>query len=392
MLTAAVVSHDSMSRAALAVCLQQTGLTRQILECTDSPDSYPILTEGLPEVVLLDLSPKDPGPQFEVAGFLHRLSPAIRIVACSELQEPDSALLMRAMRYGVREFLRMPVDVSHLREVLLRFEQDRGTVTPVGVKKLIAVIGAKGGVGTTTVAVNLSVQLAQISHKRVVLLDFARPMGHASLMLDLQPKFTLRDAAQNFDRLDSHLLDGLMTQHKSGLSVLAGISDPNEWSSVGLNVIPRIVEIAQGRSEYVVADMGVYCPAEWAGVLSGARYVLLVSEAHVTSLWAVERQVSALIAQKVEPNLLRLVINRWHRKDDGVLKSVEQRTKRNVFLRLPNNFEKVNDAVNTGTPLADNHDNAIVSRLRQFATELTGAPAPPRKTGFGNLFSSSSSK
>jgi pilus assembly protein CpaE len=298
---------------------------------------------------------------------------------------------MRAMRYGVREFLRMPVDVSHLREVLLRFEQDRGTVTPVGIKKLIAVIGAKGGVGTTTVAVNLSVQLAQISHKRVVLLDFARPMGHSSLMLDLQPKFTLRDAAQNFDRLDSHLLDGLMTQHKSGLAVLAGISDPNDWSSVGLNVIPRIVEIAQGRSEYVVADMGVYCPAEWAGVLSGARY-LLVSEAHVTSLWAVERQVSALIAQKVEPNLLRLVINRWHRRDDGVLKSVEQRTKRNVFLRLPNNFEKVNDAVNTGTPLADNHDNAIVSRLRQFATELAGAPAPPRKTGFGNLFSSSSSK
>jgi pilus assembly protein CpaE len=299
---------------------------------------------------------------------------------------------MRAMRYGVREFLRMPVDVSRLREVLMRFEQDRGTVTSVVAKKLIAVIGAKGGVGTTTVAVNLSVQLAQISHKRVVLLDFARPMGHATLMLDLQPKFTLRDAAQNFDRMDSHLLDGLMTQHKSGLAVLAGISDPNEWSSIGLNVIPRIVDVAQSRSDYVVADMGVYCPAEWAGVLSTARYVLLVSEAHVASLWAVERQVTALIAQKVDASLLRLVINRWHRRDDGVLKSVEHRTKRSVFLRLPNNFAKVNDAMNTGTPLADNHDNAIVSRLRQFATELAGGPAPPRRTGLGNLFSSHSSK
>jgi hypothetical protein len=61
-------------------------------------------------------------------------------------------------------------------------------------------------------------------------------------------------------------------------------------------------------------------------------------------------------------------------------------------MRLPNNFAKVNDAVNTGTPLADNHDNAIVSRLRQFANELVGAPAPPRRSGFGNLFSSNSSK
>jgi pilus assembly protein CpaE len=274
----------------------------------------------------------------------------------------------------------------------MRFEQERGTVTTLGPKKLIAVIGAKGGVGTTTVAVNLSVQLAQISRKRVVLLDFAKPMGFATLMLDLHPKFSLTDAVQNADRMDSHLLDGLMTAHKSGLAVLAGISDPNEWSNIALSAIPRITEVAQVHSDYVIADMGAHCPAEWAGIMGAARHVLLVSEAHVTSLWAVERQVSALIAQNIDASLLRLVINRWHRRDDGVLKSIEHRTKRNVFMRLPNNFAKVNDAVNTGTPLADNHDNAIVSRLRQFATELTGATPPPRRGGFGNLFSSNSSR
>lgn len=392
MLTAAVISYDVASRAALAESLRQTGLTRQILECGDSPDSYPVLTESLPDVVFLDLSPDDPSPQFEVAAFLHRLSPAIRIVACSTLQEPGSALLMRAMRYGVREFLQKPVEVHLLREVLVRFEQDSGTVTPAGPKKLIAVIGAKGGVGTTTVAVNLGVQLAQISRKRVVFLDFARPMGYATLMLDLQAKFSLRDAAQRLDHLDSHLLDGLMTQHKSGLTVLAGISDPNDWTNIGLNAIPHIADIAQSHSDFVVADMGVHCPETWAGLMTSARFVLLVSEAHVTSLWGVERQISALLAHKIDPNLLRLVINRWHHRDDGVLKTVEQRTKRNIFLRLPNNFSKVNDAVNTGTPLADNHDNAIVSRLRQLATELAGVPAAPRRSGFGKFFSSNSSR
>jgi pilus assembly protein CpaE len=392
MLTAAVVSYDAASRAALAKCLQETGFTRQILEFPDTPESYPRLMEALPELVLLDLSPEDPSQQFEVAAFLHRLSPAIRIVACSALQEPDSALLMRAMRYGVREFLRKPVDISQLRDVLLRFEQDRGTASTAGPKKLIAVVGAKGGVGTTTVAVNLGVQLAQITRKRVTLLDFARPLGFANLMLDLQPKFSVRDAAQNSDRMDSHYLEGLMTHHKSGLAVLGGIADPNEWSGIALGAIPRIAEVAQNHSDYVVADLGVYCPAEWVGLLSAARCVLLVSEAHVTSLWAVERLVTALIAQNVDASLLRLVINRWHRRDDSVLKSIEQRTKRSITLRLPNNFVKVNDAVNTGTPLADNHDNAIVSRLRQFATELSGAPVAPRRGSFGSFFSSNSSR
>jgi len=212
------------------------------------------------------------------------------------------------------------------------------------------------------------------------------------MMLDIHSKFSVRDAAQNASRMDTHLFDGLLTQHKSGLAVLGGISDPKEWDNISMAAIPRIAEIAQSHSDYVVVDMGVSCPAEWAEMLSGARYVLMVSEAHVTSLWAVERQVSALVARNVDASLLRLVINRWHRRDDAVLKSIEQRTKRNVFMRLPNNFTKVNDAVNTGTPLADNHDNAIVSRLRDFATELTGAVVPTRRSGLGNLFSSNSSR
>src|SRR5215472_18220472 len=147
MLIVAVVSKDATSRSTLAKCIQQTGLARDILECTDSPDSYPMLREIVPEVVLLDLSSDDPGPQFEFAAFLHRLSPTIRVVACSEVAEPDPALLMRAMRHGVREFLRKPLEAPLLREVLGRFEQERGTASPMAPKKLIAVIGAKGGVG-----------------------------------------------------------------------------------------------------------------------------------------------------------------------------------------------------------------------------------------------------
>jgi len=396
MLTVAVVSNDVASRTALAHCLHQTGLARDIFECADSRDSYPAFRETLPDVVLLDLSPEDPAPQFEFAAFLHRLSPSIRVVACSEVAEPDSAVLMRAMRHGVREFLRKPLEVALLREVLARFEQERGTAAPVVPRKLIAVIGAKGGVGTTTVAVNLSVQLARISKRRVLLLDLARPMGFASLMLDLQPKFSLRDATQRSDRIDAHLLEGLITPHKSGLGVLAGIADPNDWSSIPLGAIPRVADVAQASSDYVVADLGVFCPPEWTSLVSEARCALIVSEAHVASLWAVERQVAALASQSVDPALLRLVINRWHRRDEGVIKSVEQRTKRNVFLRLPNNFTKVNDAMTTGIPIADNHDNTIVSRLREFAVEIAGGPVAPRPTqrraGIGNFFSSNSSR
>ncbi len=285
------------------------------------------------------------------------------------------------MRFGVREFLHTPVEQPLLREILSRFAQDRGVVVPKAPQKLIAVIGAKGGVGTTTVAVNLAVQSAQASAKRVVLLDLGRPMGHASLMLDLQPKFSLRDAAQNYDRLDSHLLDGFMTMHRSKLSVLAGISDPNDWSSISLSAIPRIAEIAQSHSDIVIADMGVHYTEEWLPVLTAARSILVVSEAHVPSLWAVERQIAALTSKGIPANLLRLVINRWHRKDEGVLKSVEQRTKRDVFLRLPNNFDKVNEAINSGHAAgrqSRQRDRLQASAICERISGSSGRSAPRR--------------
>ena len=97
--------------------------------------------------------------------------------------------------------------------------------------RLIVVMGSKGGVGTTTVAVNVGVQLATYARKHVALLDFASPLGNVHLLLDLHPKFTVRDAVDNLDRLDSHFFAGLMTRHKTKLEILGGATQPEEWQS-----------------------------------------------------------------------------------------------------------------------------------------------------------------
>ena len=89
-------------------------------------------------------------------------------------------------------------------------------------ERSIIVTGSKGGVGTTTVALNLAVHLAQLSKKRVGLIEFARPFGQISLMLDFDPRFTLLDALERIDRLDAPLLASLVTRHKTGVEILAG--------------------------------------------------------------------------------------------------------------------------------------------------------------------------
>ncbi|MFY9585691.1 MAG: hypothetical protein WAR21_14480 [Candidatus Acidiferrales bacterium] len=344
--------------------------------------------ESLPDLVFLDIS-SETATLFAFAAHLRRLRPTIRIIACSPQQQPDPGLLLQAMRSGVQEFLPLPIDAAAVRDTLARFAQERD---PAGVRtaeKLIVVMGAKGGVGTTTVAVNLGVQLAQLSKKRVALLDLGRPLGHASLLLDLQPRFSIRNAVESLDRLDGHLFGGLLTHHKSGLELLGGTSHPEEWQRISASALVRVANVAKSTCDHVVIDAGTESLAEWAAMLRQVRGILLVAEANVPSLWALERQFTATVALGIEPERIRIVINRWQRNDDEALKSVEKNIKRPIFMRLPNNFRHASQSVNLGVPFSGNHNNPLGAKFRQLASQLTGiAPGPPdKRTPLANLFS-----
>src|SRR5262249_41204550 len=142
--------------------------------------------------------------------------------------------------------------------------------------RLMAVLGTKGGVGTSTVAVNLAVQLARIPSKKTLLLDFSRPMGDLAAMLDLRPEFQVRDGLENVNRLDAALFERLLTAHASGLRVLCGATRLEDWQSASLPVIGRIVQVAQEEFDFVVMDLGSFYSTEWERIFQAAE-VLLVS-------------------------------------------------------------------------------------------------------------------
>ncbi len=391
MLTAAVVSTDPGSGASLRACLQQTGLVLTVREWGVSIDSHPGPGEIVPDIVLLDLM-GEPEPYFAFAAHLRRLRPVTRIIAFSQQQQPDPAVLLQAMRSGVQEFLPKPFDVQALREALTRFTEEKEATAARTVEKLIVVMGTKGGVGATTVAANLGVQLAQMSRKRVVLLDFARSLGHVSLMLDLQPRFSLRDAIENLDRLDGHFFSGLLCRHRTGLEVLAGTSHPEEWERITPSALARVVNVAYSTYDFVVMDSGAHYSHDWSPMLRTARVLLLVAEANVPSLWALEQHLAATTALGIDAQRIGIVINRWRRSDEDALKSVEKRTKRPLF-RLPNDYRQASEAANIGVPLTGNHDNALVAKFRQLASQLAGmAPIPAEKRSGFNLFSFTSSR
>jgi pilus assembly protein CpaE len=388
MLTVAIASGDTASSAQLLASLQQTGLVKSVKQWAVPADKLPDSMDSMPEVVFLDLA-RDPEPYFQLGAQIHRAKPGVKLVACSSAVPPNHQLLLEAMRSGVQDFLAKPIEPSSLKEILLRFAQDVESRDRTSLDRLIVVMGSKGGVGATTVAVNIGVQLSTFARKRVALLDFANPLGNVHLLLDLHPKFSVRDAVDNMDRLDSHFFEGLLTRHKTKLEVLGGATQPEEWQTIAIPPLERVVNVAQNTFDMVLLDMGSQFSSEWSPILRTARMILIVAEANVPALWTLERRLLALKGFGVDPDRARVIINRWHKGDEDVLKGIQKDINRPVFACLPNDFRMASNSINLGTPLQENHNNVLGSRYRQIAAQLAGLDVVPitKKGSLGGFFS-----
>ena len=388
MLTAAIASSDLTSSAQMLAGLEQTGLVGSVVQWIVPADRLPDSADRIPDVVFLDLA-REPEPFFVFANQLRRIKPAVKLIACSAAVPPQPSLLLEAMRSGVQDFLGKPVQIDSLKDLLLRFSEDLHSKDFHSQDKLIVVMGAKGGVGTTTVAVNLGVQLTTFARKRTVLLDFAKPLGNAHLLLDMHPKFGIRDAFEGLDRLDGHFLGALLTKHKTKLELLCGTTQPEEWEKIDITLLDRIVNVAQNAFDIVLLDVGSQFSSEWGSILRSARMILIVAEANVPSLWTLERRLLALKGFGISPDRARIIINRWHKGDDDVLKSIQKEINRPIFASLPNDFRKASQSVNLGTPLMENHNNILSSRYRQIAGQLVGIDTvvDEKKSPLSGLFS-----
>lgn len=386
-LTAAMAGSDPIGNSTLRAILEQTGLIKNLAEWAGRSSFKLQHAEDVPDVVFLDLS-AGMGSEFGLAQELSKLRPSVHIIACTAKFETNPEFLLQAMRSGVRDFLQKPYNRIEVLSLLARLMGESAPpVKQMGAGRLMVALGTKGGVGTSTVAVNLAVQLARIPGKKTVLLDLSRPMGDVAALLDLKPRFQVRDALENVKRLDATLFQGLLASHKSGLQVLCGAARLEDWREGSLPVIERIVEVAQQSFDHVVIDLGAFYSSEWERILQAAE-VLLVSEADLPGLAKLDKHLRALSNLRVASNQVRLVINRWHRSDEEALAHIESAMKMPVFARLPNNFKQVTEATVLGVPVVKDGD-PLTEGFAKIAGQLAGTEnaTARKKSRLGQFFS-----
>ncbi|MFB3855360.1 MAG: CpaE family protein [Vicinamibacterales bacterium] len=298
---------------------------------------------------------------------LKRLHPGANVIIVTSTMDPT--LMLEAMRAGVNECVSEPLKPADLETAISRLKE-RQKAPLAGL--VFAFLGSRGGVGTTTVAVNVATELARSDKGSTLLVDLHAAFGDAALFLGAEPRFTLTDAVENANRLDEAFLRGLVVRTKGRPDVLAS---PPRTRLVPLdaNGIRAVVEFAARVYRYVVLDLTLYDPAA-PEVLALAAKILVVTNQELTSVRNAARIVGDLKGQYGKDRVA-VVVNRADRNAEIGLEDVERAVGQKVEQVLASDYREAIKALNAGVPLTVNGSGRLAAGFRKLASSLA-SPGP----------------
>lgn len=307
---------------------------------------------GYPDLLLMEID-EDHDKTFSQIQSTLSASPTTEIFLTASRTDPDA--LLRAIRAGIKEFIPQPLQAPELLQALTRFierhQQSQAQQAVSG--KVINVIGAKGGVGTTTVAVNLAAGLLAVDkHLSVALVDLNSHFGDIGLFLDLSPTHTFGSITKNIARLDTNFLMTALTPHASGLHVLPSANDLEEMVALMPESVVQTLEMLAEQFDYVVVDSGHLLDAVTVAALQMASANFLVTALTLPVLRSSKRFLDIIFDLGYDNDEIRIVANRDNAKKVSVtLGDLEKVLNREVYWSIPNDYLASLNAINSGLPI-----------------------------------------
>ncbi|HJQ85524.1 MAG TPA: P-loop NTPase [Candidatus Binatia bacterium] len=332
-----------------------------------------------PDIVIVVL-PDDPTPGLAVIESVRRGARGTYLVAVSLDDDPDT--LVRTVRAGADEHLALPLSQQDLLKVCVKVVElwRGGSGKSARGSELWVAYSPKGGVGVTTIAVNVAVAL-RAAQRSVALVDLDVYGGEVACFLNLTPTYTLRDVA-GVERLDASFLQGMMIRHTSGVQVLAapGLKGREARRELSTAQATAVLELMSGLYDVTVVDTpGIPSDAVVVTLLAATR-ILLVTDLTVPALRGCAQTIEWLREEGVDTaSTIDVVVNKHSNRTTEISTAEASRTL-GLALRvlLPRDDAAAAAAANSGRPLSE---VAAGSALERAIAAIAGGPAPVAETG-----------
>jgi pilus assembly protein CpaE len=392
-LTAQVVTYDEEFKRQVARLLRAGGVPVGIVEGR-SPEG------AAPDLVVVDIR-ADASSGMAAIERLRAGNATLAIFAIAAAAEPD--LILQAMRAGANEFFpwnatdgttagRATEESFHgaVRRTAARREAVSASNKQPCVTHVF--LGAKGGAGTTTVAVNCGVELARLTKKPTLAVDLKTCLGEVALFLGVRPRFTVLDAVENLHRLDKDFLKELVAKHKTGLDILAGSEQFDRPNAQDAGAIEEMLRVLTRTYDYVIIDAGNVINACVAAALYAADTIFLVTNPDVPSIRNAQRLVDRIRQLGAGGERIKVLLNRASEHHLIAPKQIETALGYGIHHTFGSDYRTVSTALNSGVPLTMTNNTEIASQFDSFSRSLVGLaaeeakPEPERRRVFLGIF------
>jgi pilus assembly protein CpaE len=399
MLRIAIVDPSDITRDPLRSLLLGIDFVWLEAECARYEFFTDVIQQFNPDLVII-ATDSDRAKSSHLISQINAEAPHLPILAIGA----DNSAVLQALQNGARYFLTQPFQLEQLMTVLRRVQSDMtggqaGTGGPVIANKtkseVIAILGSRGGVGCTSIGVNLGCTLSADPNNNVGLVDLDLALGDADLALDLMGDHTIADLAMNIERLDMNFIRRALVKHPgSGLSLLSRPMQMTDISVIHEDHLQRIIKLLEVNYTHLLLDLSKALLPTDLMALRLADTILLVTQLELSCLRNVVRILMALGTEDGLVDKIRVVCNRVGSEigDHEIsLKKAEETIGRPIFWQIPNDAKAMMGARVAGIPLIQ---HAPRSRAQQSIQGLgqalcgktTNAPDSGKKSG-GSLWS-----
>jgi pilus assembly protein CpaE len=373
-----VVDDDPNVQRLLQYTLKQEGY--EVVVAGDGAEGFRLWGAESPDLILLDVMlPKLDG--YQVATKIRTEEgasghvPIIMLTAEREVEQK-----VRGLRAGADDYLIKPFHpaelMARIKSLLARFAPQETLVGRPPLGRVLALYGAKGGVGTTTIAINAAIALHRELGRKVCLVDGNLQFGDHRVFLDLGlDKKSIVDIV-TAPTIDVDLVRQVMVKHDSGVDLLLAPPSPETAELVTQEHVPVILELLRGLYDYVVIDIDKRLDDINLGILEAADTMFVVMTADLSCLKNVRLVLETIGHLGYEADKVQLVLNRSNAFTGINVKNAEGALKRTIDHQIVNEYRGAISALNSGAPFMFTKADSLLGRsMLEFARVIDRAPA-----------------
>jgi pilus assembly protein CpaE len=362
-----IVDSDPGVRVAIRQMLGAVPSVAVVGEYGDATEAGLKAPATRPDVMIVEVPIESPA----VIERLARRLPETALLATTA--NASAEFVVQVIRAGALELLRRPVEQGELLAALDKLARFRGRAVQRQPGRVTAVFATKGGLGATTLAVNLGVCLAQHSaSKSALLVELDTRHSDVVTFLDLRPRYSILDVFENMERMDESLLQGLMTKHDSGLWVLPG-PPQMERGYLLAEQVQSGVDLLRSHFDHVVLDLRHDLDPGTIAALEAADTVLYLTSLNVSALRSGAAGLAAFRYLGLDLKKVKVVVMRDGTGEDVTVKHAKDALGVPVHWKTPNDYAAVVASINGGHPVVTASPRSKYAKnVRQLSDTLSG--------------------